>query len=147
MKSQTNVDTKSLEQSVNDGWGEWVEQGPTEDSNEWFEEQRRKEDEIDQAEKERVKQKKLTPSLQEQLEIAPQDRDERLEVLAEEVRKLRELAVDFNNNLSFSLNQRRNSDHLFFTSRESASSTLPTKEEEKNEQSCSLSFSCSFSSS
>jgi hypothetical protein len=144
MKSQTRIkdEEKSVDESVNDSWGDWVEQDPTEGgSNEWFEDQRRKEKEVDQAVKERLKEEKLVSPLQEEPEVNEENHDERLDALAEGLRKLRGLAADFNDAIQPSqrISDKRVINFHFFPSLESTDSTLSTNEEQKNELSRNLS--------
>lgn len=129
MRSQTNIDEKSLEKSVNDGWGDWVEQDPTELSNEWFEEQSSKQAEIDQAVKARLREEQLAASLPKQPDIK-EEKDERLDVISEALKGLAALAIQ---STQPRLDLRGNSSHTFFTSHQSNSPSLLTEEKKKDQ--------------
>lgn len=122
MKSQTHFDEKSVDESVSDGWGDWVEQDPTDVSNEWFENQSSKQAEVDQAVKARLREEQSESALQKQPDVKQVNEPEVMRQQPE-------------------VDQRVMFTHYFFASHVSADSTSSTKEESKNEQNSNPSFS------
>ena len=149
-KSEPNSQEKA-----NDGWGEWEEQDPTQDSEIWVEEQRKRKNEVAKVvEARQIEEKPLvghTASLHEQYfelkqpddkEQAPADIVQQLRVVpevfeetAEADNRLSQLAQAVNELLEMHEGQvnRRKANHLFFASHESTPIARVEIDETKND--------------